>query len=401
MGAARLIIADSEKNANLYYATRFLAPDAFIFVQTNLPAAPNSSRGNAAQAGGRRLMVMSDLEVDRAKAQATVDEVLSYATLAEQVKRRGARPGFDYGRAGVAEPTMMDVVDELLKSRAVTQVEVPSDFSVVYADALRKRGYTIEPQRDPFFPERMIKSDEEIVHLTDSLRTTESALATAIELIRSADVRSDHTLWLGGKPLTAELLRKAMHLTMMERDCVAQHTIIACGVQAVNPHNEGSGPLKANEPIVMDVFPQHARHRYFADITRTVVKGKASDKVRRMFEAVKTGQEIAFQMIKDGVDGSTIHKAILDLFERQGFATGEQDGRMQGFFHGTGHGVGLEIHEPPRISSRPDILKAGMVVTVEPGLYYLDAGGMRIEDMVVVTKDGCRGLTEAPKILEV
>jgi Xaa-Pro aminopeptidase len=151
----------------------------------------------------------------------------------------------------------------------------------------------------------------------------------------------------------------------------------------------------------MDVFPQHATTRYFADITRTVVRGKATDKVQRMFTAVKEGQEIAYRMIKDGVNGSAIHQAILDSFEQQGFLTGEQGGRMQGFFHGTGHGVGLEIHEPPRISPRADILKAGMVVTVEPGLYYTDAGGMRIEDMVIVTKDGCRLLTEAPKILEV
>jgi len=190
-------------------------------------------------------------------------------------------------------------------------------------------------------------------------------------------------------------------MQLMERDCVGQHTIIACGLQAVDPHNEGAGPLKANEPIVMDVFPQHVQSRYVADITRTVVKGKASDKVRRMFEAVKEGQEIAYRLIRDGVDGSTVHRAILDYFESLGFHTGEQGGRMQGFFHGTGHGVGLEIHEPPRISPRRDILKTGMVVTVEPGLYYTDAGGMRIEDMIVVTKDGCRCLNQAPKVLEV
>jgi Xaa-Pro aminopeptidase len=247
----------------------------------------------------------------------------------------------------------------------------------------------------------MIKSEEEIALLTQSLRVTEAALASAIELIRTSEVKADAALWIGGKPLTAELLRKAMHLTMMEQDCVAQHTIVACGAQAVDPHNEGSGPLTANVPIVMDVFPQHARSRYFADITRTVVKGKAAEKVKRMFAAVKEGQEIAFRMIKDGVDGSTVHKAILDSFDSLGFKTGEQNGRMQGFFHGTGHGVGLEIHEPPRVSAKPDLLKAGMVVTVEPGLYYLDAGGMRIEDMVVVTKDGCRILTGAPKVLEV
>ncbi len=374
MGTARLIIADSEKNANLYYASKFLAPDPFIFAQVD----------------GRRLLVMSDLEVDRAKAQATAHDVLSYSKLAAELKK-----------SGKADPTMMDVVDALLTRHAVKEVDVPSDFSVVYADALRARGYTVTPKPDPFFPERMIKSEEEIAKLTEALRITEEALACAIDLISNAEVKPDHTLWLGGKPLTVELLRKAMHLTMMERDCVAQHTIVAHGVQAVDPHNEGSGPLRANESIVMDVFPQHAISRYYADITRTVVKGKASDKVKRMFDAVREGQEIAYRMIKDGVDGSAVHKAIMDYFESLGFKTGEQDGRMQGFFHGTGHGVGLEIHEPPRVSAKSDIRKAGMVVTVEPGLYYLDAGGMRIEDMVVVTKEGCRILNEAPKVLEV
>jgi Xaa-Pro aminopeptidase len=120
-----------------------------------------------------------------------------------------------------------------------------------------------------------------------------------------------------------------------------------------------------------------------------------------MFEAVRAGQEIAFRMLRDGSDGAIVHKAILQSFEQQGFATGEQGGRMQGFFHGTGHGVGLEIHEPPRIGAKPDTLRAGMVVTVEPGLYYLDAGGMRIEDMVVITQNGCTVLTQAPKVLEV
>jgi Xaa-Pro aminopeptidase len=374
MSAACLIIADSERNADLYYATRFLAPDPFVLLQVN----------------GRKTLVMSDLELDRAKSQAKVDEVLSYTALGRQAKR-----------AAKGEPTLMDVVGELLASRSIKRVEVPSGFSVAHADALRARGYAVEPKPDPFFPERMVKSEEEIALLTQTLRITEEALESAIHLIRNADVRPDGGLWLGGKPLTVELLRKAMHLTMMERDCVAQHTIVAPGAQAVDPHHEGAGPLRANEPIVIDVFPQHATSRYFADITRTVVRGRASEKVKRMFNAVQEGQGIAFGMIKDGVDGSTVHRAIADLFQSLGFKTGEQGGRLQGFFHGTGHGVGLEIHEPPRVSARPEVLKAGMVVTVEPGLYYLDAGGMRIEDMVVVTKDGCRVLTQAPKILEV
>lgn len=408
MSRAQLLIADSEKNANLYYATRFLAPDPFIFVQVN----------------GRKLLVMSDLELDRAKSQAKVDEVLSYTKVAQRAKQRlnAARPPGPPGgaRAG-GEPTMLDVVDEILKAHQATAVEVPMDFSVGHADGLRKRGYEVVATPDPFYPERMVKSEEEIASLTQTLRATEDALESAIELIRNAQVTSDGTLEIGrqssdrrhflaseegagsvgGKVLTAEMVRKVLHMQLLERDCIGQHTIIACGIQAVDPHNEGSGPLRANEPIVMDVFPQHADTRYFADITRTVVKGKAAPNVLKMFDAVREGQEIAFRMIKDGVDGSAVHRAILASFDSLGFKTGEQNGRMQGFFHGTGHGVGLEIHEPPRISPRQDTLKAGMVVTVEPGLYYVEAGGMRLEDMVVVTNDGCRALTQAPKILEV
>ncbi len=374
MAIAKLIIADSERNANLYYATRFLAPDAFIFIQSN----------------GTRTLIMSDLELDRAKAQSSVEEVLSYSKLAQQAKARLGK-----------EPGMLDIVDDFLKSKSISELEVPIDLGVVYADGLRKRGYTVTPKADPFFPERMIKSEEEIKHLTQALRVTEDALALAVELISNSEIRPDNTLWIGGKPLTVELLRKSMHLIMMEKDCVAQHTIVACGIQAVDPHNEGSGPLHAHEPIVMDVFPQHAQTRYFADITRTVVKGEASSKVRKMFDAVREGQEIAYRMIKDNVDGSAVHKAILDYFESLGFKTGEQGGRMQGFFHGTGHGVGLEIHELPRVGGKSDILRTGMVVTVEPGLYYVDAGGIRIEDTVVVRGNGCEVLNKAPKILEV
>ncbi|MBI2884813.1 MAG: aminopeptidase P family protein [Candidatus Omnitrophica bacterium] len=374
MSQARLIIADSEKCANLYYATRFLAPDAFVFFQI----------------GDRKTLVMSDLEIDRAKSQSTVQDVRSYTKVAAAAKKRVGR---DAG--------LLDVVDECFKDAGVAAIQVPMDFSVGYADGLRKRGYTVEPQPEPFYPERAIKSEQEIEWLTQSLRATEDALERAVELIRNSEIAPDGTLRLGGKPLTAEMIRKVLHLQMMERDCVGQHTIVACGAQAVDPHNEGSGPLRAHQPIVMDVFPQHAVSRYFADITRTVVKGRASDTVRRMFRLVAEGQEIAYRMIRDGADGSAIHNAILASFEAEGFHTGEQGGRMQGFFHGTGHGVGLEIHEPPRISPRPDVLKSGMVVTVEPGLYYLDAGGIRIEDMVVVTPTGCNVLTKAEKVLEV
>ena len=156
----------------------------------------------------------------------------------------------------------------------------------------------------------------------------------------------------------------------------------------------------AHQPIVIDIFPRSGRTRYFADITRTVVKGQASLRVRQMHEAVLQAQARAVALIRGGADGAAIHQEVTAVFEHLGFPTGETNGRMHGFFHGTGHGLGLEIHEPPRIGKRGALLERGNVVTVEPGLYYPGEGGVRIEDVVVVTDTGCRNLTRYQKLLE-
>ena len=397
---AVLIVAASEQDANLYYVTQFWAPDPFIFVQIN----------------GRRILVMSDLEVDRAKGESKVDDVLSFSKLQAEVKKRKsadsgmtpppvfpAKGGSDQRSDRPEGPEsgggVISVVDHLFKRHKVTKVRVPSTFPVTLADSLRAKKYTLEVVEDPFFPERMIKKEEEVAAIRETQRFTEAAVQSAIDLIQSAEIKNGD-LWLKGQPLTSELIRKVLHLTLMGSDCLAKETIVAGGTQACDPHCIGSGPLKANQPIVLDVFPVSLRTRYFADMTRTVVKGRASPKVKKMYKAVQEGQEIAFRKLKAGVNGLDIHRSILTYFEKEGFKTGLMKGRMQGFFHGTGHGVGLEIHEPPRVSSTPDILQEGNVVTVEPGLYYLDAGGIRLEDMVLITKTGCQNLTTFPKLLE-
>ncbi len=375
MKQAKLIIADSEKDANLYYATRFLAPDSFVFVQVD----------------GKKILLMSDLELDRAKSQAKVDEVLS---LSQWTRKPSQRTKTVHGNGSLT------AVDLLLKEYGVASIQVPSNFPLIYGDELRRYGYEVQAKNDPFFEERMIKSEEEIQNITETQRSTEQALEAAIGMIAASEIKNNF-LYAHGQPLTSELIKKVLNVTLMGFECVAQHTIVAAGKDAVDPHNEGNGHLPAHEPIVMDIFPQSARTRYFADMTRTVVRGKALEKVKKMYQAVLEGQEIAFRRIKDGADGQAIHQEITDYFESLGFHTGEKEGRMQGFFHGTGHGLGLEVHEPPRVSKAQWILKAGMVVTVEPGLYYLDAGGIRLEDMVIVTSDGMKNLTQAPKILEI
>ncbi|MDP2734779.1 MAG: M24 family metallopeptidase, partial [bacterium] len=162
-----------------------------------------------------------------------------------------------------------------------------------------------------------------------------------------------------------------------------------------------SGPIKSHTSIIFDIFPRSQKTGYFGDLSRTVVRGQASEQLKKAYVTVQAGQEVAFRMIRDGADGKEIHQKILALFEQRGFPTGKTNGRMQGFFHGTGHGLGLDIHEPPRIAASPATLRTGHVVTVEPGLYYLGMGGVRLEDVVVVTPKGNRNLTHYPQFLEI
>ncbi|HET8575937.1 MAG TPA: M24 family metallopeptidase, partial [Methylomirabilota bacterium] len=184
---------------------------------------------------------------------------------------------------------------------------------------------------------------------------------------------------------------------LMENDCIAQHTIIACGEQGVDPHNQGSGPIRPHQGIIFDIFPRSSATRYFADMTRTVVKGRASDELKRIYDAVLAAQLRGIALVRAGASGAAIHAEVNRTLEDRGYLTGVVNGRNQGFFHGTGHGVGLDIHEPPRVSRVDQQLEAGHVVTVEPGLYYPGRGAVRIEDIVVVEEGGCRNLTRAPK----
>jgi len=173
---------------------------------------------------------------------------------------------------------------------------------------------------------------------------------------------------------------------------------VAGGQQACDPHERGSGPLKANELIILDVFPRDVRTGYYGDLTRTVVRGKASDAQRKLWAMVKKGQELAISGMKPGVKGIELHEEIKALFKEEGYPTEQKDGRWQGFFHGTGHGLGLDLHESPRIAHAT--LTEGHVFTVEPGLYYPEIGGVRHEDVVVIEASGARVLTHLDKPFE-
>jgi Xaa-Pro aminopeptidase len=371
---ARLIVASSESDPNLLYATRFFAPDPFIFFQHR----------------GKTHLVMSDLELDRARRQATVDEVLALASLEAELKKRKTR--------------LIDtaaVLRHLFQKRKIHSVLVPSNFPLGLADRLRRLSVYVVPSLQAFFPEREIKSQDEVREITRAQRAAEAGMESAIATIRESRI-SRGWLYQGVAKLTSEMVRERIVAAAMRHGCLASHTIVACGEQGCDPHEAGHGPLRAHRPIILDIFPRSQSSGYWGDITRTIVKGRASEPIKALYAAVLAGQSMALEQIRAGARGNVIHQTILDEFERRGFHTGAQDERMQGFFHGTGHGVGLEIHELPRLSLRGQTpLRAGHVVTVEPGLYYSGLGGVRLEDLVVVSETGFRNLTRFPKFLEV
>ncbi|MDP9251726.1 MAG: M24 family metallopeptidase, partial [Chloroflexota bacterium] len=233
--------------------------------------------------------------------------------------------------------------------------------------------------------------------------------AKGVDTLKRATVRKDGTLELDGSPFTAERLRAIVESRLLELGCVSEGAIIAPGKQAADPHMIGSGPLRAGEAIVMDIFPQHKATRYFADMTRTVSKGEPPAEIAKMYEVTKRAQDAGIKALRPGVTGREVHELVEDIIFEAGYDTlrpGQQrsksGGPPSGFIHGTGHGVGLEIHEMPTVGrSGVKPLALGDVVTVEPGIYLPELGGVRLEDMLVITETGSRNLTRAPRQLVV
>ncbi|HSC34875.1 MAG TPA: Xaa-Pro peptidase family protein [Thermodesulfobacteriota bacterium] len=367
-----LIIDTSEDNADLYYRTGFFVPDPVIYIEHR----------------GKKILVLSDLEIDRGRKEATVDRVLS---LTEYQKRLLAQK--------VKKLKLLDVADLVLRDLKIKKVVVPGRFSVKYADGLRKRGYTVVPRdEEPFFEERLRKTPREIGMIRDSMKETVRAMDLAVKMIASSEIRKQR-LYLKGGLLTSERVKGEINAELSRKGLTASHTIVACGVHSSMPHHGGEGPIYADKPVVVDIFPRSQASGYFGDMTRTVVRGEPSPVLVKMYDTVLRGQKLAIGMVKAGVRVKDIHSAVVDYFRSRGFETGVIGGKAQGFIHSTGHGLGLEIHEPPRISLGDEILEAGNVVTVEPGLYYEKTGGVRIEDVVVVEKNGCTNLTRYPKKL--
>ena len=373
-----ILIGAPEKDPTMYHLSGFLAPDPVIFVR----------------ASGKTYLAVSTLEYGRAQKHTGIDKLFSFEELELGRLARELKSGPRAYAAAAAG---------LLESLGVDSVTVPPSFGVAYADELRDRGIEVLPESKLFAGMRRVKTEKEISHIEKTQRAVEAASARAVEIIGESQVREYGNLFYGDHALTSEFLRSEIEIELLKAGCSADAgTITAGGSQSADPHEQGHGPLRSGEPIILDIFPVSKESRYYADMTRTVVKGEPDGELERMYEAVLESQEAALAMIGPGVNGKDVHQKVSDILHDRGYKTivhDQEEGQTltEGFFHGTGHGVGLEIHEAPRIGFADEELKAGDVVTVEPGLYKQGVGGIRIEDLVVVTEDGCRNLTDFPK----
>src|SRR6266702_4180536 len=368
----RLIVAASDTDPDMLYATKFWAPDPFIFLERN----------------GKRTLVLSDLEIDRGRKQADADEFFMFSQFEREVQGKSKKA-----------PQYEKVLAHFLKKRGVRSAIVPANFPLRYAEELAANRIRVRATNGLFWPEREAKSEKEVEMMGQALRITEKGLKRAIEVLKESKPGSGKRLRWRGRTLTSEMLRAEIDSTILRAGGVPLGTIVAGGDQACDPHERGFGPLYADSLIILDVFPRDEKTGYFGDMTRTVLRGHASDAQRKLWETVKAGQALALKKIKAGVNGITIHKAIQKFFAERGFPTEVRKGRRVGFFHGTGHGLGLEIHEHPRLQKLT--LKNRQVLTVEPGLYYPGLGGVRLEDVVLVTKKGRKILSRFSKQLEI
>ena len=368
----RILMATGLEENDVRHATGLVATDPFCLLA----------------AGSRLHLLVSALEASRARATCPSAILHTPAELfRDAVPRRRA---------------LNDQIVALVRQLGFRAVEAGPWFPLGAVRALERAGVRVRLAAAPAFPGRALKTPREVACIVRSQRAAVAAMRAAIRCIREADISPSGLLKRAGRTLTSEFLKDLIELALLERRCSAEGTIVAVGPQGARPHEVGSGPLRAGVPVVIDIFPRDKQTGYWGDITRTVVRGRASGEVRRMHRAVLAAQRLALSMVRPGARSRDVQRAVERFFREAGFETRlSPPGQESGFIHGVGHGVGLDIHESPGLRNEPGRLSAGNVLTVEPGLYVPGVCGVRIEDTVLVTSSGHKILATFPKMLEV
>jgi len=369
-------------NAALFHRLRFSVGDPTAFIQL---VEENQSANS--------ILILRDIEMERARANARVDQVGCPADYTPEG-----------GLSGDRETATAQAAAECLRRHGVQRVTADRSLPLIYADFAQQAGITVELDGELGVLDRRAKDEQELEWLREAQATTEDAMEMACRMIAGSKAKSDGTLVHDGEPLTAERVRAAVDHWLLDRGYANVPAIIAGGPVAADCHNLGHGVLRTEEPVIVDIFPQNRSTRYNGDCTRTVVHGAIPDEATQMLAAVVGAKAAAISATKAGVTGEQVHQATRDAMESRGFQMGlpgEDDPLSYcAMTHGTGHGIGLDVHEPPLLDRKGPPLVVGDVLTIEPGLYRRDLGGVRVEDMVAVTADGCENFNRLQEGLD-
>lgn len=356
-GASTFVMYASSRDADMRYMTRFTSSDPYVYF----------NKGN-----GKGVIIVSQMEALRAARESPAAVMTrTQAGLPDILKK---------------EKDPLRATARMIAGQAGKTVLVPPHFPIALANALGSYC-TVHVDKGTVMAMRAKKSRTEIATMKRVQEVTQTAMGHAISLIRKSTIKKG-VLYLKGKPLTSEYIRFAMHTVLLEHGCSAVDTIVSCGKDTAIPHSTGKGPLHANEPIIIDLFPVDDESGYYADMTRTVVKGEPSPEIRDMYTILQEAKCIAVSKTRAGIPGADLYQIVVDYFRDHGYHSD-----TRGFTHNLGHGVGLQVHENPTVGPSGKALEAGNVITIEPGLYYPDTGGVRIEDIGAVTSKGFTNFT--------
>ena len=372
---ARICAGVPAMNNTLLWRIRFLVGDPVACLE--LPAAEKT----------RSVLILRDIEMERARQAAEVDEVACPADFAPAD-----------GLSGDRETATAQAAAECLRREGIEEVVADRTLPFIFAEFLQRAGISVSCDTELWVQERRQKTAAEIEHLQAAQQVTEAAMQFACQLVGRAAARSGGVLFHEDAPLTSDRVRTAIDHFLMDRGYTTPTSIVAGGPVGADCHDRGEGNLLTGTPVIIDIFPRSRETSYWGDCTRTVVHGDIPDEVRAMHATVRRAKAAGEQAVVPGASGEDIHRATIKVITEEGYAVGlpkpEDPLDYCAMTHGTGHGIGLDVHEPPLLDFKAPPLLVGDALTIEPGLYRRDLGGVRVEDMVVVTDDGCRNLNE-------
>lgn len=375
-----IVIGDTFRCPELRHEIPLGVPDPFVYVEV----------------GGARHVYVGSMEaarIDGLGLDITVHPLEEIG--ADELRRQSLSP----------HAFKVECVARACVHAGLREAVVPHTFPAGHLDRIRREGIELTVDQRTFDDRRRVKSPFEFDGIRRAQRAAEAGMRVAADMLAAAAQRNG-VLALDGAELTVERVKRAVARVFEEHDCVADDFIVAPAAQGAMGHEMGHGPILPGVTVVIDLWPRDRESTCFADMTRTFVVGEPSERAREWHRVADETLRVATAMIRPGVEGRAVFDAVCDVVEAAGYPTmrTKSDGEVlaDGFFHGLGHGVGLEVHENPLLGLVPDgELVAGDVITLEPGVYESGVGGVRLEDLVLVTEDGCEVLTDFPYDLEV